>query len=186
MDVAGRHVLPAAEMCFTQAMDGLGTLGSPMGIAYARLGLATARLARHDLTDADHLLGQALAVYRDAFDTVGQARVLLASAEVRRRQRRFGEAIAMLTDAAATYQAIASPYRYGVALRALAEVHREAGDLSSAIETWERCLKTLTALDAPEANEVAALLRRHAPGRHTGDRTVTTAGSGSAEAFRAS
>ncbi|GGQ34864.1 AfsR/SARP family transcriptional regulator [Streptosporangium pseudovulgare] len=181
-----RGDLPAAEMCFTQAMDGLGTLGFPMGIAYARLGLATARLARHDLTDADHLLGQALAAYRDAFDTVGQARVLLASAEVRRRQRRFGEAIAMLTDAADTYQAIASPYRYGVALRALAEVHREAGDLSSAIETWERCLKTLTALDAPEANEVAALLRRHAPGRYTGDRTVTAAGSGSAEAFRAS
>ncbi|GAA3427385.1 hypothetical protein GCM10018953_45680 [Streptosporangium nondiastaticum] len=181
-----RGDLPAAEMCFTQAMDGLGTLGFPMGIAYARLGLATAGLARHDLTDADHLLGQALAAYRDAFDTVGQARVLLASAEVRRRQRRFGEAIAMLTDAAATYQAIASPYRYGVALRALAEVHREAGDLSSAIETWERCLKTLTALNAPEANEVAALLRRHAPGRHTGDRTVTAAGSGSAEAFRAS
>ncbi|MEV0385446.1 BTAD domain-containing putative transcriptional regulator [Nonomuraea sp. NPDC050643] len=156
-----RGDLAASEASLSRALEGLDALGFPSGIAYASLGLAEARLARHDLADAERLLQQALAVYRDTGDNVGQARVLFTRAELRRRQRRLDEAAAMLTEVVAICQAIPAPRRHGLALRALGDVRRDAGDLLAALAAWQRSLTILEATSSPEAIEVAALLELH-------------------------
>jgi DNA-binding SARP family transcriptional activator len=157
---SGDHA--AAEDSFSRAMAGLDELGFPRGIAYAALGLATARLARHDLAASERLLQRALAIYQDVGERLGQARVLLTWAELRRRRGRFDEAAATLADVVAICQAIPAPRRHGLALRALGDVHRDAGDLPAALDAWRRSLAILNATSAPEAVEVAALIEYHA------------------------
>ena len=156
----------AAEAGFSQAMAHFDTLGFPRGTAYASLGLASARLAQHDFTDAERLLQQALTIYRNVGESLGQARVLFAWAELRRLQRRFDEAAATLTDVVAICQAIPAPRRHGLALRALGDVHRDAGDLPAAVDAWRQSLAVLDATCSPEAREVAALIKLHADRAH--------------------
>ncbi|MFG1978193.1 BTAD domain-containing putative transcriptional regulator [Nonomuraea fuscirosea] len=153
---------PAAEGCFSQAMAHLDALGFPRGTAYACSGLASIRLDRHDFAGAERLLQHALAIYDDVGETLGRARVLLSWAELRRRQRRFDEAIATLTEVEALCQAIAAPRRHGLALRLLGDVHRDAGDLPAALNAWQRSLAFLAS--APEAREVAASIAQHSGG----------------------
>ncbi|MGI5159048.1 BTAD domain-containing putative transcriptional regulator [Microbispora sp. CA-102843] len=157
-----RGDLTAAEGCFSQALEGLDALGFPHGVAYASLGLAEARLAQNDFADAERLLHRALAIYRETEDSVSEARVLFTTAELRRRQRRLDEAVATLTEVVAMCQAMPATRRHGLALRALGDVHRDAGDLPAALDAWQRSFAILDATSSPEADEVAALLRLHA------------------------
>ncbi|MEV4106048.1 BTAD domain-containing putative transcriptional regulator [Nonomuraea sp. NPDC049695] len=155
----------AAEDCFSQAMACFDTLGFPRGTAYASLALASARLAQRDFAAAERLLHQSLAIYRNVGERLGEARVLLTFAELRRLQQRFGEAVATLTDVVAICEATPLPRRRGHALRALGEVHRDAGNLPAALDAWRRSLEVLDAISSSEAGEVAALIERY--GEHS-------------------
>ncbi|MGW0200874.1 BTAD domain-containing putative transcriptional regulator [Nonomuraea sp. NPDC003201] len=151
----------AAESCFSLAMACFDGLGFPRGTAYASLALASARLAQRDFTGAERFLRRSLAVYRNVGERLGEARVLLTFAELRRLQRRFDEAVATLTGVVAICRAAPFPRRHGHALRALGEVHRDAGDLPAAVSAWRRSLEVLRAISSSEAGEVAALIERH-------------------------
>ncbi|MFB9630539.1 AfsR/SARP family transcriptional regulator [Nonomuraea helvata] len=151
----------AAENSFSRAMASFDTLGFPRGTAYASLALATARLAQRCFTDAERLLHQSLAIYRNVGERLGEARALLTFAELRRLQRRFDEAVATLTDVVAICEATPLPRRRGHALRALGEVHRDAGNLPAAVNAWRRSLEILDAISSSEAGEVAALIERY-------------------------
>ncbi|MDP4504178.1 AfsR/SARP family transcriptional regulator [Nonomuraea turcica] len=152
----------AAEGCFSQALAGLDAIGFPRGSAYASLGLASVRLAQQDFTDAERLLRHALDIYENVGEGIGQARVLFSWAELRRLQRRYDEAAATLVNVVAICQAIPVPRRHGLALRALGDVYRDAGDLPAAVDAWRSSLAVLHAISAPEVSEIAAVIERYA------------------------
>ncbi|MEW9554950.1 BTAD domain-containing putative transcriptional regulator [Nonomuraea sp. NPDC050783] len=162
----GRHA--DAEACFRLALQQLGAIGFPRGMAYAALALAKARREQHDLAAAQDLLRQARDIYRDLGDHHGQALVLFEQAGVSRRLRRHREAALMLADVVAICQAIGLPRRHGLALRALGDLHHEAGDTLAALAAWRNALELLDATSCPESDEVAALIKRYSrPQRHS-------------------
>nr|WP_248965018.1 tetratricopeptide repeat protein [Sphaerisporangium perillae] len=134
----------AAEQSFAQALTSFADLGFPRGTAYASLGLASAKLALRLFGDAEHLLGEALATYRSVDERLGEARVLFVWAELHRSRRRLDEAATVLETVVAICQGIPAPRRQGLALRALGDVRREAGDLAAAIGAWQKASTVLS------------------------------------------
>ncbi|WP_405146756.1 tetratricopeptide repeat protein [Sphaerisporangium sp. NBC_01403] len=152
----------AAEQSFAQALTFFADLGFPRGTAYASLGLASAKLALRLFEDAEHLLGEALATYRSVDERLGEARVLFVWAELHRSRRRFDEAATVLETVVAICQGIPAPRRQGLALRALGDVRREAGDLEAAVGAWQKASTALETISPSECEEIAVLLELHA------------------------
>ncbi len=154
-----------ARGCFDEAIDlfeqslaiarelgdrvGEGGILNNLGVVYREQG-------RFD--EAINSLTQGLVIWREIGDRSNEGLALSNLGDAYREQQRFDEAFASYEQALAIFRALGSRYGEGLTLRALGLAVEAAQGASTARPYWTEALDILTSLEAPQADEVKALL----------------------------
>ncbi|MEV4312688.1 tetratricopeptide repeat protein [Actinocrispum sp. NPDC049592] len=171
LTVLGDH--DEAEQRLRSAQDLFATERDTLGAAAAREYLALLYLETGRLTDAVDVFEELLTVHRELGAERNVALDLINLGLVLPKQRRAEEAVAKLSEAHEIFARLATtdPFNGARAMTALADAHRQAGDLGQA-RTWaERAAHAMTELGSTfgqaETHEVLAEIAVA-----TGDRTT--------------
>jgi len=149
---------PAAIDCHRQRLAIARQLGdrSSQGATLNNLGDVYREQGRYP--DATTCLQQSLAIFRDLDDRRALAMVLNNLGEVAYAQGRFQEAITHHRQGSTISHEVGDRYSQAINLLGLGHAVAGAHDRSAALRHWRDALAILVGLQAPEADEVRALL----------------------------
>jgi DNA-binding SARP family transcriptional activator/tetratricopeptide (TPR) repeat protein len=106
---------------------------------------------------------QALRLHRESGDRLAQADTLDSIGFAYHRLGQHQRAIVCYRQALELYGDLGERYTRGIFLHHLGDAHHAAGEVDAAREAWDRCLEIFDALGHPDAAEVRAKLKQHAP-----------------------
>ena len=149
---------PAAIACHRQRLAIARQLGdrSSQGATLNNLGDVYREQGRYP--EATTCLQQSLAIFRDLDDRRALAMVLNNLGEVAYAQGRFQEAITHHRQGSTISHEVGDRYSQAINLLGLGHAVAGAHDRPAALRHWRDALAILSSLQAPEADEVRALL----------------------------
>ncbi len=173
-----------AEQPFREAVQLFDALGDRAAAANAWLGVAQACQSDERPTDAHRSADNALSLYRDAGDLVGQAATLTSKAVTHGIYGQLDAVEPLLADALKLYRAAGERDGEGMTLHNLGYLAKERGDLVAATEHFSEALAIFQA--TKNASDAADVLEELAAVWATlGDATAAVRASAGAEEARA-